>query len=84
MVIGSISFMLHHNMKSEYIDLALLDNTTGWKQGWFYLDNPAAALRSRTGRIPVVGQEWTNHLATLTPKSSNPCWTTWSSSRRRG
>jgi hypothetical protein len=27
-------------MKSEYIDLTLPDNTIGWKQGWFYLDNP--------------------------------------------
>jgi hypothetical protein len=52
-------------MKSEYIDLALRDNTTGWKQGWFYLDNPALALKSRTGRVPVVGPEWTNQLATL-------------------
>jgi hypothetical protein len=64
-VVGSISFMLRRNMKSEYIDLALRDNTTGWKQGWFYLDNPALALKSRTGRVPVVGPEWTNQLATL-------------------
>jgi hypothetical protein len=28
-------------MKSEYINLTLPDNNTGWKQGWFYLDNPA-------------------------------------------
>jgi hypothetical protein len=42
-------------MKSEYIDLAVPDNTAGWKQGWFYLDNPASALRSRTRWIPVVG-----------------------------
>jgi hypothetical protein len=54
-VVGSISFMLRWNMKFEYIDLALLDNTTGCKQGWFYLENPATALKSRTGRIPVVG-----------------------------
>jgi hypothetical protein len=47
-------------MKLEYIDLALPDNTTGWKQGWFYLDNPASALRERTGRIPSPGPEWTN------------------------
>jgi hypothetical protein len=59
-VVGSVSFMLRRNMKSEYIDLTLPDNTTGWKQGWFYLDNPALALRSRTGRIPVVGPKWTN------------------------
>jgi hypothetical protein len=27
-VISSVGFMLHRNMKSEYIDLALPDNTT--------------------------------------------------------
>jgi hypothetical protein len=32
-VVGSVSFMLRRNMKSKYIDLALPDNTTGWKQG---------------------------------------------------
>jgi hypothetical protein len=31
-VIGSVGFMLRRNMKSEYIDLTLPDNTTGWKQ----------------------------------------------------
>jgi hypothetical protein len=43
-VVGSVSFMLCRNMKSEYIDLTLPDNTTAWRQGWFYLDNPAPAL----------------------------------------
>jgi hypothetical protein len=71
-VVGSISFMLRQYMKSEYIDLALPDNTTGWKQGWFYLDNPTPALRSRTGRIPVVGLEWTNQLATLDTQELKP------------
>jgi hypothetical protein len=52
-------------MKPEYIDLELPDNTTGWKQGWFYLDKPAPTLKGRTGRIPVVGPAWTNQLATL-------------------
>jgi hypothetical protein len=61
-VVGSVNFMLCRNMKSEYIDLALPDNTTDWKQGWFYL---TSVLRSKTGRIPVVGPEWTNQLATL-------------------
>jgi hypothetical protein len=28
-VVGSIGFMLRRNMKSEYIDLTLPDNTTG-------------------------------------------------------
>jgi hypothetical protein len=71
-VVGSVSFMLHRNMKSEYIDLALPDNTTGWKQGWFYLDNPASVLRSRTEWIPVVGPEWTNQLATLDTQELKP------------
>jgi hypothetical protein len=35
MVVGSVSFMLRQNIKLEYIDLALPNNTTGWKQGWF-------------------------------------------------
>jgi hypothetical protein len=62
-VIGNVSFMLRQNMKSEYIDLTLLDNTTGWKQGWFYLDNPAPTLKERTGRALVPYPEWTNQLA---------------------
>jgi hypothetical protein len=71
-VVGSISFMLRRNMKSKYIDLTLPDNTTGWKQVWFYLDNPAPALRSRTGRIPIMGPEWTNQLATLDTQELKP------------
>jgi hypothetical protein len=71
-VVGSVNFMLRRNMKSEYIDLALPDNTTGWKQGWFYLDNPAPALKSRTGRVLVVGPEWTNQLATLDTQELKP------------
>jgi hypothetical protein len=55
MVVGSVGFMLSRNMKSEYINLTLPNNTTGWKQGWFYLDNPAPALRERTGQVPMPG-----------------------------
>jgi hypothetical protein len=36
-------------MKPEYVDLVLADNTTSWKQGWFYLDNPASVLPIRMG-----------------------------------
>jgi hypothetical protein len=32
-IVGSVGFMLRQNMKFEYINLTLLDNTTGWKQG---------------------------------------------------
>jgi hypothetical protein len=71
-VFGSVSFMLRRIMKSEYIDLALPDNTTGWKQGWFYLDNPTPALRERTGQIPLPGPEWTNQLATWDTEELKP------------
>jgi hypothetical protein len=50
-------------MKSEYVNLALPDNTTGWKQGWFYLDNLAPTLKTRTGQASVPYLEWTNQLA---------------------
>jgi hypothetical protein len=71
-VIGSVSFMLCRNMKPEYIDLVLPDNTTGWKQRWFYLDSPALALKGRMGRIPTVGPEWTNQLAMLDTQELKP------------
>jgi hypothetical protein len=62
-VVRSVGFMLRRNMKSEYIDLALPDNTTGFKQQWSYLDNPAPVLPTRTGWVPVPYLEWTNQLA---------------------
>jgi hypothetical protein len=62
-VIGSVGFMLRRNVKSKYINLTLPDNTTDWKQGWFYLDNPTPALKERTGRVPIPYSEWTNQLA---------------------
>jgi hypothetical protein len=71
-VVGSVGFMLHQNMKLEYIDLMHPDNTIGWKQGWFYLDNPAPALRERMGQVLVPGPEWTNQLATRDTEELKP------------
>jgi hypothetical protein len=71
-VVGSVGFMLRRNMKSEYIDLTLPDNTTGRKRGWFYLDNPAPALKTRTGRAPVLYPEWTNQLASWDTEELQP------------
>jgi hypothetical protein len=62
-VVGSVDFMMRRYMKPEYVNLVLHDNTIDWKQGWFYLDNPALALPSRTGRAPIPYSEWTNQLA---------------------
>jgi hypothetical protein len=71
-VVGNIGFMLRRNMKSEYIDLTLPDNTSGWQQGWFYLDNPVPSLRESMGRVPVPSPEWTNQLATQDTKELKP------------
>jgi hypothetical protein len=71
-IIGSVGFMLRRNMKSEYVNIALPDNTTGWKQGWFYLDNPASALLTRTGWAPVPYPEWTNQLASWDTEELQP------------
>jgi hypothetical protein len=64
--------MLRRNMKSKYIDLALPDNTTSWKKGWIYLDNPAPVLLTRTGRVPIPYPEWTNQLASRDTKELKP------------
>jgi hypothetical protein len=71
-VLGSVGFMLRWNMKPKYIDLVLPDNTTGWKQGWYYLDNPAPAPPSRTGRAPIPYPEWTNQLASQDTEELRP------------
>jgi hypothetical protein len=71
-VVGSVGFMLRQNMKLEYIDLTLPDNTTGWKQGWFYLDKPPPAPRARTGRALVPYPEWTNQLASRDTEELQP------------
>jgi hypothetical protein len=71
-VVGSVGFMLCRNMKSEYIDLTLPDNTTGWKLGWFYLDNPTPVLRARTGQAPIPYPEWTNQLASWDTEELHP------------
>jgi hypothetical protein len=71
-VIRSVGFMLWRNMKSEYIDLMLPENTTSWKQGWFYLDNPTPAFRTRTRRAPIPYPEWTNQLASRDTEELHP------------
>jgi hypothetical protein len=59
-------------MKSEYVDLVLPDNTTDWKQGWFYLDKPAPALQTKAGRAPIRYPQWTNQLASPETEKLQP------------
>jgi hypothetical protein len=53
-VVGSVGFILHRYMKLEYVDLVLPDNTTDWKQGWLYLNNPVHVLPDKMGRAPIL------------------------------
>jgi hypothetical protein len=71
-VVGSVRFMLHRYMKPEYIDLVLPNNTIGWKQGWFYLDNPALMLPARLGNTLVPFSEWTNQLTSRENEELRP------------
>jgi hypothetical protein len=71
-VVGSVGFMLRRFMNLEYIDLVLPDNSTGWKQGWFYLDNTAPALPVWSGRPPVLFLEWTNQLTSRETEEQRP------------
>jgi hypothetical protein len=64
-VVDSVGFMLCRNMKSEHIDLTLPDNTTGWKQRWFY-------LKERMERTSVPYLEWTNQLASRDTEELQP------------
>jgi hypothetical protein len=59
-------------MKPEYIDLVLPNNTTGWKQGWFYLNNPTPVLPTRLGRAPIPFLEWTNQLTSRETEELRP------------
>lgn len=54
--------MLRRYMKPVYIDLVLPNNTTGWKQGWFYFDNLVPTLPTRSEHAPVVRPEWSSQL----------------------
>jgi hypothetical protein len=71
-VVTSVGFILRRNMKSEYADFVFPDNTTDWKQGWFYLENPAPALPTRTGRAPIPYPEWTKQLASRDTEELQP------------
>jgi hypothetical protein len=70
--VGSVGLMLCWYVKPEYVDLVLPDKTTGWKLGWFYLDNPAPALPDRTRRAPVPFPEWTNQLMSWETQELRP------------
>lgn len=57
-VLGNVGFYLRPGLKSSYIDMELLDNTTGWKSDWFYIGNQKPELPKHTGFGPTKVPEW--------------------------
>jgi hypothetical protein len=56
--VGAVMFWLKSDLKSEWIDTDLPDDTTGWRSEWFYIADQLMALPKRTGHKPVKIPEW--------------------------
>jgi hypothetical protein len=50
--VGAVMFILRSGLKVEWIDTYLPDNTAGWSE-WFYIVDQHPVLPRRTGRKPV-------------------------------
>jgi hypothetical protein len=56
--VGAVMFCLRSSLKSEWIDMNLPDNTTGWRSDWFYITDQLPALPKRIGHKLVKIPEW--------------------------
>jgi hypothetical protein len=51
-------FNLRSDIKAEWIDADLPDNTAGWRSEWFYIADQDPGLPRRTCHKPVKISEW--------------------------
>jgi hypothetical protein len=51
-------FNLRLDLKAEWIDADLPDNTSGWWSEWFYITDQIPGLPNRTGHKPTKINEW--------------------------
>jgi hypothetical protein len=56
--VGVVMFTLRSNLKVEWIDTDLPDNTAGWRSEWFYIVGQLPGLPRRTGHKLVKINEW--------------------------
>lgn len=70
-VVGALSFPLWKGLKEVYIDMELPDNTQGWRQGWFYIDNHVPSL-TRSGKAPTPAPEWTSQISSQEVEAIQP------------
>jgi hypothetical protein len=56
--VGPVMFNLRSDIKAEWIDADLPDNTAGWRSEWFYIADQVPGLPRRTCHKPVKISEW--------------------------
>jgi hypothetical protein len=59
-----IQLLIVNNIKAEWIDTDLPDNTTVWRLEWFYIADQIPGLPRRTGHKLVKISEWDLGLST--------------------
>jgi hypothetical protein len=56
--VGAVMFNLRSDLKAEWIDTDLPDNTARWRSEWFYIADQLTGLPRRTVHKPVKINEW--------------------------
>jgi hypothetical protein len=62
--VGAVLFNWRPDLKAEWIDTDLSDNTAGWRSEWFYIADQIPGLPLRTGHRLVKISEWDLGLPT--------------------
>jgi hypothetical protein len=70
--VGAVMFNLRSDLKAEWIDTDLPDNTAGWRSEWFYIADQIHSLPRRTGHRPVKINEWDLGLSSRDLKELEP------------
>jgi hypothetical protein len=56
--VGAVMFNLRSDLKTEWIDTDLPDNTAGWRSEWFYIADQLPGLPCCTSHKLVKINEW--------------------------
>jgi hypothetical protein len=70
--VGAVMFNLRSDLKAEWIDTDLPDNTAGWRLEWFYIADQIPGLPRQTGHRPVKINEWDLGLSSWDLKGIEP------------
>jgi hypothetical protein len=70
--VGAVMFNLRSDLKAEWIDTDLPDNTAGWRSEWFYIADQFPGLPRQTDHRPVRMNEWDLGLSSRDLKELEP------------